>query len=385
MWAAALTVLFLGARDRGITAPLRATDFVHFYTLGHLAREHRVSTMYEMRALHEAQVALVPESANDVYPAVYPPQIPVLFAPVSGWSYQHALFVWNVLTVVAYGLIVWSAWSSVRDRISNRAMLIAAAAAFPPFLSLVLYGQITVIIVAAFWAGWLALERRQHLLAGVALGLLAIKPQFGIPLAVIVLARREWAMLAGALISVLLQAGVAWAVLGLDAFRGFAHTLPITFSSVDAFESKPFLSHSLRALTRLAPNWLGVPLWMALAAIVLWLTVRVWRSDAPIRVRLGTVILASVLVNPHVIAYDATVLALPLIWFAAFMQEPSRRERVSQFWKVVCWLFVTLFIPTAAVIGVQASVLVMVWLLVLVSLEVQKESAVDLPYNAQAA
>lgn len=385
MWLAALVVGFAGTSDRGVAGPLKGADFVHFYTLGHLAHDHRIATMYDMRALHDAQVALVPASAPDLYPAVYPPQAALLFEPVTGWSYQSALLMWNLLTIVAYALIVWSAWKPVASQLPDRTLLIAAAAAFPPFWSLVLYGQITVLILAAFWAGWLALERGRPVLAGVAFGLLALKPQFGIPLAVVVLARRDWSMMAGAVVSVIGQAAAVAMTLGVSAFQSFAHTLPITFGNVDEFESKPFLSHSLRALTRLAPNWIGVPVWLVLAAIVLWYTARVWKSDAPIRVRLGLVILASVLVNPHVIIYDATVLALPLLWFGAYMQEPMRASQAPRFWKTVCWLFAALFMPTAVVIGLQASVFLMLWMLVVVARAVFEEGALDLAYKTRAA
>jgi hypothetical protein len=83
--------------------------------------------------------------------------------------------------------------------------VLAAAAAFPPFWSLVLYGQITILILRH--SGWLAGARTgRHYLAGVAFGLLALKPQFGIPLAAIVVACGEWRMLAGAVTSVVAQA-----------------------------------------------------------------------------------------------------------------------------------------------------------------------------------
>jgi hypothetical protein len=359
----------LGAIERAnrrVDSPLRGADFVHFYTLGHLACAEHSSAMYDMAALHEAQVALVPDSGTFRYPPVYPPQVPVLFAPISGWSFQTALLGWSVLTIAGYGLIVWSAWRPVSARLPDRKLLIVAAAAFPPFWMLVLYGQITILLLAAFWAGWVALERRHHVLAGAAFGLLAIKPQFAIPLAVVVLARRDWAMLWGAVASVGLQSAAAWVMLGPEAFRGFASTLAFTLNNVDLLESKPIFSHSLRTLTRLVPNWIGIPLWIVGAVIVLWYTTRVWKSDAPIRVRVGTVILASVLVNPHVIIYDATVLALPLIWFAAYMQEEERDGSATNFWKTVCWLFLALLIPTSWAIGLQVSVLLMVWLLVLI-------------------
>src|SRR4030095_927436 len=168
MWAFAIAVSTIGASDRGFAGPLKGADFVHFYTLGHLARAHQTTTLYDARALHDAQVSLVPASAPDLYPAVYPPQVAALFAPVSGWSYQGALWVWTLLSIAAYALIVRSAWRPVSGQLPDHALVIAVAAAFPPFWYLVLYGQITVLVLGAFWAGWLALERGHRLLAGAA-------------------------------------------------------------------------------------------------------------------------------------------------------------------------------------------------------------------------
>lgn len=367
VWIMATVVSFTGTSDRGIAGPLKGADFVQFYTLGHLASAHRISEMYDAASFHEAQAEFLPESAREIYPPVYPPQAAVMFAPMSGLSYQRALFIWSLITIAGYALIVWSAWKVVADRLPDRTFVIAAAAAFPPFWILILHGQVTVILLFAFWAGWLALEHHRRWLAGFAFGLLALKPQFGIPLAVVVLASGEWAMLTGAVTSVMAQAVVVWMVLGSDAFTTFADSIPTTIAYADLLEAKPFMSHSLRALTRLTPNWIGLPMWAALAAIVLWFTVRAWKSDAPLRVRLGVVVLAATLVNPHVIIYDLTVLVLPLIWFGSYMQEPARREEAGAYWTAVYWLFVLTFMPTAAVIPLQASVFVMVGLLVIVS------------------
>jgi glycosyl transferase family 87 len=370
LWALAIGVAAIGASLRGVSASKEAADFVHFYTLGSLARSHQVSTLYDAEALRQAHIDLVPSSAAHVYPPVYPPQVAVLFAPFSAISYEHALLLWNALTVAFYAWIVWTAWKAVSDRLPHRAMAFTAAAAFPPLWSLLLTGQNTIIILGALWAGWLALERKRPLLAGMAFGLLAIKPQFGIALAVIVLAGREWAMLAGALASVAAQTAAVWVTLGSEAFAGFARTVPMTFGQYQVLESKPFMNHSLRSLTQLAPNWIANPLWAALALAVLWFTARVWRSGAPIHVRLGVVILASGLVNPHFQIYDVTILALPLLWLGAFMQEPARQQRSQWYWKAVFWLFAALFVQSALTIPLYAAVVLMVGLFALVVREV---------------
>jgi Glycosyltransferase family 87 len=384
MWIMASVVGFTGTSERGIAGPLKGADFVQFYTLGHLASAHRIEPMYDPSLYHQAQVDLIPESRREIYPPVYPPQTAVMFAPVTGLSYQRALLIWCLLTIGGYALIVWSVWRPVAELLPDRTFVIAAAAAFPPFWSLILHGQVTLILLAAFWAGWLALDRHRLWLAGFAFGLLAIKPQFGIPLAVVVLVCGEWTMLAGAVSSVLAQAAAVWLMLGPEAFTAFADNIPTTMAYADFLEAKPFLSHSLRAVTRLAPNWIGMPMWAIVSAIVLWYTVRMWKSQAPVRVRLGVVVLASALVNPHMIIYDLTVLALPLVWFGSYMQEPARREHAGPYWMLVYWLFVTTFIPTAAAIGVQASVFVMAAVLILVSRAVQADTSTLNPAHVDA-
>ncbi len=372
---ATVVLSFAGSGDRSIGGGLKGGDFVHFYTLGHLARSGRTEVIYDMSRLHEAQVSLVPESDPFLYPTVYPPQAAALFAPFSGLSYRQALSIWNAMTIALYVVIVWSAWRRVAGQLSDRTLVLAAAAAFPPFWSLVLYGQITIVIVIAFWLGWLALERGRSYLAGLAFGLLALKPQFGIPLAAIVLACGEWRMLGGAVSSILAQAAAVWLMLGSSVFAGFMASIPTTVAHADWLEPQPHMSHSLRAVTRLLPNWAGLPLWAALSALVLWLTVKVWKSQAPLRVRLGTVILASVLVNPHVIGYDLTLLVLPLLWFGAFILEPERAENGPAFGRMVYWLCAALFAPTATIIGLQASVPLMMGLLVFVARAADSASA----------
>ena len=370
LWALPIGIGVIGASLRGVSASKESADFAHFYTLGHLARQHQVATLYDATGLRQAHIDLVPSSAAHVFPPVYPPQVALLFAPFSIVSYEHALLVWNVLTAVLYAVIVWTTWTRVSDRLANRAMVFTAAAAFPPVWSLLLTGQNTIIILAAIWAGWLALERGRPVIAGMAFGLLAIKPQFGIPFAVVVLAGREWSMLGGAVASVVVQACAVWLTLGWEAFEGFARTLPMTFGQYQVLESKPFMNHSLRSLTQLAPTWIAAPLWVALAVAVLWSTARVWRSGAPLHVRLGVVILASGLVNPHFQIYDVTILALPLLWLGAFMQESARQARSEWYWKAVFWLFAALFIQSAVAIPLYASVVLMMGLFALVVREI---------------
>jgi hypothetical protein len=376
LWLALIFTFAAGHGDRSVAGPIKGPDFLQFYTMGSLLRTGHTAALYDLDAFHKAQVALVAESAPELYPPVYPAHTALLFAPFSGFSFRQALFLWSVITIVLFAVIVRSAWRPVAAALPDSWFVVAAAAAFPPFWNLVLHGQVTILILAAFWAGWMALERHRPFVAGLVFGLLLIKPQFAIPLAVVVLVCREWKMLAGAVLSIAIQIGIVPLFLGWSVLKAYGAFIPIMLQHADLLEPKPFQSHSLRALTRLAPMGIGPALWVLLSAIVLIYTVKVWKSGAPLRVRLGMVMLAAVLVNPHLIIYDATVLVLPLLWFGAYIQERNVPFESRVYWTTVYWLFVTLLAPTAAAIGVQVSVLLMAWLVVLIARTATRDFAI---------
>jgi hypothetical protein len=83
--------------------------------------------------------------------------------------------------------------------------------------------------------------------------------------------------------------------------------------------------------------------------------------------------------------YDVTVIALSLLWFGAFMQEPAHREHSVIYWKTVHGLFAALAIQTLDIVSLQVSVLLMAWLLILVTRAVFERSAVDDTTRAAAA
>ena len=67
LWITAGVIALAGPGLRSVTGPLKGTDFVHFYTLGHEARSGRTD-FYDGEKLYRMQVSLVPESSTDRYP-----------------------------------------------------------------------------------------------------------------------------------------------------------------------------------------------------------------------------------------------------------------------------------------------------------------------------
>jgi hypothetical protein len=238
LWALA-AVLLLRPGPRDLFGTLKGADFVHFYTLGHLALRRDAPTLYDAAAQYVEQVRLVPASVGDQFVPIYPPQTALLFAPFALLSYPWGACLWAALTAAVYAFAVRAASARWRQGRADRLLVIAAAAAFPPFWNLILHGQTTVVPLAAFALGGAALARQRPFLAGLALGLIAIKPQFGLVLAVLAVACGEWRLIAGGAVSVALQAAAAAIVFGAEAWFAYGGVLRRLSDLAPLLEPRP--------------------------------------------------------------------------------------------------------------------------------------------------
>jgi hypothetical protein len=369
MWAVAAVIAFAGSGYRSVFGPLKGTDFIQFYTLGHLDRQTAPAVLYDPEAFYDLQTQLVPESAAERYLIVYPPHAAILFRPFAGLTYGTAALLWAAILAAAYAGCLWVAWRPFKAVLHDRRLLIAVAAAFPPFWFMVLHGQTTIVPLVGFCLGWLCLTHHRRFWAGFAFALLLLKPQFALVLVPLVLVCREWAMLAGAAAGVGVQLVAILTLLGQTVLWNYAAVV-MKFPEMNRFlEPRPEQMHSISALTnRLPGNW-GMIAWALLSGLVIVGTIQVWRSSASVSVKVGILIVASMLINPHLFVYDAAVLAPALVWFAAWVygDSPVHRDARSVFTLIVYGLYVTFFAPTAAFLPVQASVVLVGSLFILIS------------------
>ena len=70
--------------------------------------------------------------------------------------------------------------------------------------------------------------------------------------------------------------------------------------------------------------------------------------------------MASVLVSPHLNVYDATVLIFQILCLGTWVQRHNP-SLMHEFWNAVYLLCLLLLVPTAWLVRVQGSVLVMIW------------------------
>ena len=166
-------------------------DVLAFWSAGRLILEGRPGDLYDATALTTLQRTLIPVpiGMNGYMPFINPPVAAVAFAPLAALPEPAARVLWavmNVVLVAAAGLWL-SRGMAQRERLL--AMLLVATS-FPVYHALA-EGQWLIVLLVAGLAALAAARRGAWGLAGLALGVLWLKPQFIVlPLLSLLLARR---------------------------------------------------------------------------------------------------------------------------------------------------------------------------------------------------
>jgi alpha-1,2-mannosyltransferase len=349
-----------GLRDRN--GNLKGTDFLHFYTLGSLADKHRGVDLYDISAQTKLAVQRVPEAAGIRYLPLYPPQVSLVFAPLAHLSYGWALFCWWVCSAILYGICcygVWRACPGLREYSGTVAIL---AVAFPAFFHLIAWGQTSAMALACFTLMFFLLRDRREFLAGLVFGCLIFKPQLGVAGAILFLSTGAWKTLAGAAISAAAQLFVGFLYYGIEPLREWGRTMLNVQNVLPMLEPKPYQTHSLQTFWSMLLPWpaLSLGLYVLSAAVVLGLMIACRKRAVPLPLKYAALLLASVLVAPHLTVYDLVILAPALIliagWLVAQPPTPSTRRLGASLYLVY---MLPLLGPFARWTHVQLSVIAM--------------------------
>lgn len=157
--------------------------------------------------------------------------------------------------------------------------------------------------------GWL--ERRPWL-AGIALGVLTYKPQFGLLFPVALLASRNWRALASATGASLVFAGAATLAIGYQAWPAFIASLYGPHSSLLPGGGLVIHIQSVYGFFQWldAPAWISWTLHLIVALIVTIIVYFVWAKPNPSSLKAAIICVGSVAVTPYVLGYDFLIVAI---------------------------------------------------------------------------
>ena len=352
LWAGIVAFVFL-------RQPVLGGDFMEFYVFGALARAGDWAQQYDWTRFHELQVALVPGSAPHFYAPAYPPLVPLLYLPVAPLPFTTAFAAW----AIGSGAIYLTLIDILGRRLVSlpRAHALLGALLFPGFIAVIVLGQTTIWPLIGFVLAFHRLTTARPFAAGLCLAIVAVKPHFGIAMAFVLLLTGAWRVVAGAVTGVVLLAAATLVVCGrvaIDAYLKatlFALANPAALEPVDARHT-----HSVHAiLTAGLPQPFVTPVWLLWAVAVVFVTAKIWKHTEAWPVRFTALLLATLLVSPHVLVYDSVLLAPALVWL--FDHAATTRNRwVSG---VAAILAIAFVLPAARVSFIPLSVPLMIGLL----------------------
>jgi Glycosyltransferase family 87 len=318
-----------GLRDRA--GNLKGTDFLHFYTLGSLAIEHRGADLYDMHAQAALAAQRVPQAAGLQYLPLYPPQVSLLFAPLAHLPYGWALAVWWALSVAIYGVCCYAVWRTCPRLRSCGSTIAILAIAYPAFFHLIAWGQTSAIALACFTALFFYLRAKRDFAAGLALGCLIFKPQLGLAAAVVFLMIGAWKTVVAASLSAAVQLAAGVLYYGAGPLRQWIETLASVRKVMPWLEPRPYQTFSLRAFWSMLIPWpdVALGLYVLSAAAVLALTVFIWKrtpsfASSSLALRFSSLLLGTVLVAPHLTVYDLVILAPAFLLLADWMMAKTK-------------------------------------------------------------
>ena len=281
------------------------TDFTNVYAAGRLVLDGHAAQAYDWEIHKRAQEAVLGHGFAGYFGWHYPP--PYLFVAVvlAQLPYAVAFLGWVVASAVPYALTV--------RRLADAPIGWLIAAACPLALHNVMIGQNGFLTATLIGAAMLLLPKRPWL-AGVCVGLLIYKPQYGLLFPVALVAGRQWRVIAGAAATAAVLIIASWLAFGAETWAAFIAWLPRA-SQAFLVEGEAVFGkmQSVLALVRYlgGGDALARTLQAAASLAAAAGLGAIWFGRAAHDVKAAALAVAALIATPYLYPYDMVVLALP--------------------------------------------------------------------------
>jgi hypothetical protein len=328
------------------------TDFSNVYAAGALTWQGRPAEAYEPALQHAAEKATFGGRDVPFYGWHYPPFFFAVAVLVAAVPYALGLSIWLVAGLAAYLAVIRA--------ILPRPETLLIAAAFPAVFVNIGHGQ-NGFLTAALLGGALHLINRRPWLAGVLIGCLAYKPQYGVLIPIALVAGGRWSTIGAAAASVAALVAISFVTLGAGVWHAFADSM--TFTQTVVLEQGGTGWEKIQSIFSAARMWgagvhlayaVQTTLTLLLAASLAWL----WQSDAAFELKASALATASLLATPYVLDYDLVVLAVALAFFVRYgLDRGFRSYEISLL--AAAWIVPLLSRGIAGVTGIPLGLLVL--------------------------
>jgi hypothetical protein len=291
-------------------------DFLAFYTAGGFARAGDALTAYDFAAFDAKMKELAPLDQLGMM-WQYPPTVFFLTAPFAFLPYKISFVVWCLLG--------WAALFAALRTLGFRGWALRLLAFSALCVNVIDNGQISLATTALLFLAAYDPKRR-WLTAGLAAGLLTIKPQLGLLLPIAFMAAGAWRTIAVAAVAAIVLHAPSLLVWGVEGWRDFfsavirlnadvtgpgQHTPPLGMTT---------LFGQLRALG--VPSAIASPAQYVVAGLIAVAVAVIWRRPGDVLGKAGLVCAGAILATPYAYSYEMPALLLA----AAFLARQNGGE-----------------------------------------------------------
>ena len=376
LWALGLLMVSLLVHGREVSTSglldrsgrVKASDYMRLYVTGVLADQGRWPELFDATAhVTTAKTRISQGVAMEGLHPNYGPTTAWLLAPLSRLPF---LLSWALFAAVSSTVLLIGFWLLAQQTPAlqpHRALVVLAAAANPSLFETIRYGQLSALTTLLLVVAILLDRSKQPVLSGVAIGLAFYKPNLVLPAAAIWFISGRWALLAGLCLGAIAHVAIGLLVAGPHATAAWFGVLAELARSPQLVQGYPEEVHSLQGFWRmLGAHGLTLKLLAGSCSLIaLGLAGRAWRSGFPSEQRWAALVLATVLVSPHLLTYDLLLLAPAVLLVAASWIHAGNGGQ-GRWWLLGALYFSPLASPLIArFTGVQTSTLVMLLLLAL--------------------
>ena len=270
-------------------------DFRLIYGAALTALRHGYDHLYDL----PAQKATVEGLGAGFYwsPFLNPPPLVWLATPFTLLPFNVAIVLWTALLLAA-ALFAWYLVAP-GSRLTRAAHLALWLGLFPVAFGLMV-GQPVALVAAAVAAAWWLAARDRPVLAGLALSVIAIKPQVALLVPLCLLVSGHTRLFASWLAATVVMVLVALAALGSDGIQRYTDVLGL------ASQWEPTRRYAVSG-----PLGLGPQIYAVQAIVVVASAVAAWRHrHAGVEVPIAAGITASLLFTPYVGFQDFALLVV---------------------------------------------------------------------------
>jgi arabinofuranan 3-O-arabinosyltransferase len=331
-----------------------ANDFVNVWAAGRLALDGAAPAAYDWTLHRAAEVRAIGYDFDGYYGWHYPPPAFFFAAALATLPYLVAAVVWLVTTLAAYA-------AAIAGILGLRTGVLFALG-FPAAIWNVTAGQ-NGFLTAALIGGTLGLLERHPVLAGVCLGLLTYKPQFGLLFPIVLIADRRWLTVAVAALTAIALAALSWLVFGSASWEAFVHWAPLSSRAlIDEGALDWYRLQSVFALVRahggsepLAWTVQGIVSFV-LAIGLAWL----WKSRVAFELKAAALAAGALLATPYLFMYDLVVLAVAVAFLLRFALAREFLSRIEITALAAAGALILIYPYVKTNVGLAAVVIVMV-------------------------